>query len=82
MKHSRKTVTCVPIIAANMDTTGTFEMASALAKNGILTAVHKHYTPDDWADFQKKNAEILPYVAISAGTSEDDFKKVCFSVFL
>lgn len=76
MKHSKKTITAVPIIAANMDTTGTFEMAAALAKSKLLTAVHKHYTVEDWAKFQKDNADVLPYVAVSAGTSDDDFKKV------
>ncbi|WP_249532818.1 type II secretion system F family protein, partial [Escherichia coli] len=38
----------VPIIAANMDTVGTFSMASALASFDILTAVHKHYSVEEW----------------------------------
>jgi GMP reductase len=33
----------VPIVAANMDTTGTFEIADALAQHGMMTAIHKHY---------------------------------------
>ncbi|MDI8746144.1 hypothetical protein MJM83_28505, partial [Salmonella enterica subsp. enterica serovar Montevideo] len=41
-KHSGQTWSGVPIIAANMDTVGTFEMAQALAGFDILTAVHKH----------------------------------------
>jgi len=36
----------VPIIAANMDSTGTLEMAAALAKHKVFTAIHKHYTLD------------------------------------
>src|SRR5690606_41987227 len=47
-KHSGQTWSGVPIIAANMDTVGTFEMATALAKFDILTAVHKHYSPEEW----------------------------------
>ena len=39
-KHSGQTWSGVPIIAANMDTVGTFSMAQALATFGILTAVH------------------------------------------
>ena len=27
-----------------MDTTGTFEMAAALAELGVVTTMHKHYT--------------------------------------
>ena len=45
-RNSEKTWTGVPIIAANMDTVGTFEMAVALAEEKIITAVHKHYTED------------------------------------
>lgn len=37
-KHSGQSWSGVPIIAANMDTVGTFSMASALASFDILTA--------------------------------------------
>ena len=43
-KHSGTSWTGVPIIAANMDTTGTFELAVALAEHGAIVALHKHYT--------------------------------------
>jgi hypothetical protein len=36
--NSQKKWSGVPIIAANMDTVGTFEMAEALAKEKIITA--------------------------------------------
>ena len=39
-KHSGQSWSGVPIIAANMDTVGTFSKASALASFDILTAVH------------------------------------------
>ena len=35
-------------MAANMDTTGTFAMAEALSKHGVLTCMHKHYAPERW----------------------------------
>jgi len=76
MKHSGKEFTCVPIIAANMDTVGTFEMALALAKHKILTAVHKHYPIAAWKEFVTKNPDVLPYVAVSSGISDDDFNKL------
>lgn len=75
-KHSQREWTGVPIIAANMDTVGTFEMAAALAKHKIMTAVHKHYTFEDWKTFAEGNAEALPFVAVSAGSSEEDLKKL------
>ena len=41
----------IPIIAANMDTTGTFEMARALGRHKMMTALHKHYEADQYIDF-------------------------------
>ncbi|GAA5182458.1 GMP reductase [Niveibacterium umoris] len=44
--HSKRHYRGVPIIAANMDVTGTFEMANALARQKLATALHKHYDED------------------------------------
>lgn len=67
----------IPIMAANMDTVGTFEMAEALSKFGIFTAIHKHYSLDEWKEFAKKSSEnILKNCAISTGISNADSKKV------
>jgi GMP reductase len=43
----------VPIIAANMDTVGTFEMAEALMEHNCCTAIHKHYGVDELITFFK-----------------------------
>ncbi len=75
-KHSGLTWSGVPIIAANMDTVGTFSMAKALATFGILTAVHKHYTAEEWLAFtQGASADVLKHVMVSTGTSDADFEK-------
>ena len=37
-------ITGVPLISANMDTTGTFEIALVLSQYKCFTAVHKKYT--------------------------------------
>lgn len=75
-KHSGLSWSGVPIIAANMDTVGTFGMAKALASFGILTAVHKHYTVEQWQEFvQSVSADVLKYVMVSTGTSDVDFEK-------
>jgi len=66
----------VPVIAANMDTTGTFEMARELSKHGILVAIHKHYTVEEWRSFADESPEVLPFVCVSAGTSEADMVKL------
>ncbi len=75
--HSDHKWSGVPIMAANMDTVGTFEMAEALAEHKIFTAVHKHYTLEQWAEFvHGKNAAVLDYIAVSTGTGDADFKKI------
>lgn len=79
--HTQKKWKGVPVIAANMDTVGTFEMAAALAKDKIITAVHKHYTVEEWTDFLKdKPDELYNYIALSTGTGkadEEKIKKIC-----
>lgn len=76
-KHSALEWRGVPVIAANMDTVGTFTMAEALAGFEVLTAVHKHYSIDAWQAFiQRVPASVLQYVMVSTGTSEADFTKL------
>lgn len=41
----------VPIIAANMDTVGTFKMAKVLAEHSAMTALHKFYDLNDYQEF-------------------------------
>ncbi len=75
--HTSKKWTGVPIIAANMDTVGTFEMAEELSKNKIITAIHKHYTIKQWESFlNNKEADFFQYIALSTGTGELDEKKI------
>lgn len=52
--HTSTPYHAIPIIAANMDTTGTFEMARALASHGLSTALHKHYSITEYVDFFTK----------------------------
>jgi GMP reductase len=52
-----------PLIAANMDVTGTMAMARALGKHGALTALHKHHPEAKLAEF-------------FAGTTAADVKKL------
>jgi len=75
-KHSNVEWNGVPIIAANMDTVGTFEMAEKLAEYKMLTTIHKHYTVEEWLTFAQRKPNLLPFVAASSGTSEEDFKKL------
>ena len=72
--HSRRRYHGIPIIAANMDATGTFEMASALARHGLSTALHKHYGEDDLLAFFAAQPESPP-TFYSMGITTPDFDK-------
>ncbi len=75
--HTGQTWTGIPVMAANMDTVGTFEMAVALQKYQLFTAIHKHYTVKQWNDFLVNAPEgIENYLAVSTGTLEKDTEKV------
>lgn len=71
------------IVAANMDHTGTFEMAKELASYGLMVALHKHYTAEELIDFYSNNYDIWDNVFYAMGITDDDvikFKKVWLTV--
>lgn len=60
----------VPVIAANMDTTGTFEVYDVLSKHRMITCFNKFYTTKDFKD-RLATATLDPdYFMISTGISE------------
>lgn len=73
-KYSQTIWRGVPIIAANMDHTGTLAMASALAEHHMLTALDKFVSLSEWKKFIKDHSNALPYCFVSIGIAEDDFK--------
>ena len=74
-KNSNQSWTGVPIIAANMDHTGTWPMNKALAKHGMLTAICKflHYIP-------LKNAIKTIGLDYNLDEIEYDLKWICLDV--
>ncbi len=75
--HSNIEWTGIPIMAANMDTVGTFDMAKELSKYKLFTAIHKHYSPEQWKEFlEKSNKDIIDFIAVSTGTSKADEEKM------
>jgi GMP reductase len=76
-RHSSLTWRGVPVMVANMDTTGTFEMANELSKHKIITCLHKYYNVDDWEKFlDDKEDDIYEFVTISIGTGENDYNNM------
>lgn len=72
--HSQVEYTGIPIIAANMDTVASMEMARALAKHSLGTALHKHYTEAELVSFFDSLGE-NDAVFYTMGISEADYKK-------
>lgn len=75
-KHASGKWKGVPIIAANMDHTGTFAMANALTEHGLLTAIDKFLTLKDWQAFADKNKAALDHTFITIGITDQDFEKL------
>jgi GMP reductase len=73
-KHSNIEWKGVPIMSANMDTTGTFEVYKVLAQQNMLTILHKFYTIDDYA--AQKDMLNPNLFAVSSGISNDDYDKL------
>lgn len=66
----------IPIIAANMDHTGTFSMAHALKEHHLLTALDKFATVEHWQQAAKKDPQIIPFCFFSMGITDTDFEKL------
>ena len=76
-RNSGQQWTGVPVISANMDTTGTIEIAQALSKHGMLTALHKHYDEADMVAFlADKDDAFYNHFSVSSGTSTSDFERL------
>ena len=70
----------IPIIAANMDGVGTFEMADTLAKQGIMTCLVKTYSVNELVgyfdqDDRSHDPARTEYVAMSLGITDADHEK-------
>jgi len=82
----------IPIIAANMDGVGTFDMSSALNKHGLMTCLIKSYNRDDYAENGKSLVSSTTIISTGISTSdleqtqniidsyEADIKFVCIDV--
>lgn len=83
-KHSQSTWSGVPVMASNMDTTGTFAMARALREYNMMVALHKHYSSqqlvEQLSEWQNELHDYANYinsnVFISIGTSKDEIPRI------
>lgn len=75
-RNSQITWTGVPIIAANMDHTGTMDVAKVLAEHHMLTALSKFVTVQEWEEVKNTAPEVISSAMVSAGVSEHDFQLI------
>ena len=77
-RNSKADYEGVPIMASNMDGVGTFEMADKLAEGNIFTCLVKTYSVEQLTIFFNNNdlPERSDNIAMSIGTSDDDFHKL------
>ena len=65
-----------PIIAANMDTTGTFEIYDVLNKHNMITALHKFYSIDDIVEKCNERTMNPELFMISTGIGDGALEKL------
>jgi GMP reductase len=77
-RHAGVAYDGIPIIASNMDTTGTIEMARALDRFRLSTALHKHYSVDECvAFFRALERKSAAFYSMGITRADDDkFQRV------
>ena len=72
-RHSDTTWEGVPIVAANMDTTGLFDVARVLQGHGMLTCLQKFYSTSAYSGAWENGVD-SGYVAVTCGSTEESFE--------
>ena len=72
-RHSNKTWKGVPIVAANMDTTGVFGVAKVLQNHSMLTCLQKFYSTKQCSEAWNDNVD-PNFVAITCGSTENSLE--------
>lgn len=73
--NSNQTWEGVPIIAANMASTGTFAMAKSFQKHNMLVCLHKFYSTEELINFYENNEAFY-----TLGIKDSDFEKLNYFV--
>lgn len=83
--HAGYDLTCVPVIAANMSTTGTMKMARAMRQHHMMVSLQKHYPLPELIDFfsnEKDKAAACFYTLGITDADKDKFKELSKHVTL
>jgi GMP reductase len=69
--HSARQWNGIPIMAANMDSVGTFAMSQSLTNFGMITCLHKHYDDNQYNNLTDINTQWF-----SMGIKDEDLSKL------
>jgi len=75
-KHAEKVWQGIPIMAANMDHTGTIEMAKVLSEHHMMTALNKFISIDALTTFKNTHPNTFHNCTISIGVSEKELERL------
>ena len=72
-RHTEETWDGVPIVAANMDTTGLFSIAEILQGHKMLTCTQKFYSTKEFSDAWENGVD-SEFVAVTCGSTDESFE--------
>ena len=72
-RHTEETWDGVPIVAANMDTTGLFSIAEVLQGHKMMTCTQKFYSTQEFADAWE-NGVNSEFIAVTCGSTDESFE--------
>ena len=72
-RHTQETWVGVPIVAANMDTTGLFSIAEILQGHKMLTCTQKFYSTKEFSDAWENGAN-SEFIAVTCGSTDESFE--------
>jgi len=72
-RHTEETWDGVPIVAANMDTTGLFSIAEILQRHKMLTCTQKFYSTREFSDAWENGVD-PEFIAVTCGSTDESFE--------
>ena len=72
--YSKHSFNGIPIMNANLDTIGTFEMVEELSKHHMLSTIHKHYLLEQLQSFSSLFNQ--SFNVLSSGIKEEDIDRI------
>ena len=74
-RNSKQNWSGIPIMAANMDGVGTFQMAEALSQLKLFTCITKQNSTQDWAESYARFRTHIDRISVSIGTNLEVYQR-------